>query len=277
MVRKGLRAKAGLLIECGDAREVHHFALLLGYGAGTINPYLAFETLDELIRQGSIKGIDRDEAVYRYRKAIKKGVVKVMSKMGISTIQSYRGAQIFEAIGLSEDFVSRYFDKTPSRVSGIGLAEIAAETLYHHRRAFGSRDVRPTWLLEGGQYQWRRDGEFHLFNPETVFRLQHSTQSGRYDIFKKYTRIVDDQSERLCTLRGLFEFRFDRCKPIPIDQVEPVDSLVKRFASGAMSYGSISAEAHETLAIAMNRLGAKSNTGEGGEDPAALRTRAQRR
>jgi glutamate synthase (ferredoxin) len=268
MVRKGLRAKAGLLIECGDAREVHHFALLLGYGAGTINPYLAFETLDDLIRQGIIKGIDHDEAVHRYRKAIKKGVVKVMSKMGISTIQSYRGAQIFEAIGLSEDFVSRYFDKTASRVSGIGLAEIAAETLYHHHRAFGSRDVRPAWLLEGGQYQWRRDGEFHLFNPETVFRLQHSTQSGRFDIFKKYTRTVDDQSERLCTLRGLFEFRFERCQPIPIDQVEPVESIVKRFASGAMSYGSISAEAHETLAIAMNRLGAKSNTGEGGEDPA---------
>jgi glutamate synthase (ferredoxin) len=268
MVRKGLRVKAGLLIECGDAREVHHFALLLGYGAGTINPYLAFETLDELIRQGTIKGMDHDEAVYCYRKAIKKGVVKVMSKMGISTIQSYRGAQIFEAIGLNEDFVSRYFDKTPSRVSGIGLAEIAAETLYHHHRAFGSRDVRPAWLLEGGQYQWRRDGEFHLFNPETVFRLQHATQAGRYDVFKKYTRMVDDQSARHCTLRGLFEFRFDRCKPIPIDQVEPVESIVKRFASGAMSYGSISAEAHETLAIAMNRLGARSNTGEGGEDPA---------
>jgi glutamate synthase (NADPH/NADH) large chain len=268
MVRQGLRAKAGLLIECGDAREVHHFALLLGYGAGTINPYLAFETLDELIRQGVIKGVDHEEAIYRYRKAIKKGVVKVMSKMGISTIQSYRGAQIFEAIGLNEDFVSRYFDKTPSRVSGIGLAEIAAETLYHHRRAFGSRDVRPAWLLEGGQYQWRRDGEYHLFNPETVFRLQHSTQAARYDIFKKYTRMVDDQSERLCTLRGLFEFRFDRCTPIPIDEVEPVESIVKRFASGAMSYGSISAEAHETLAIAMNRLGARSNTGEGGEDPA---------
>jgi glutamate synthase (ferredoxin) len=268
MVRQGLRSKGGLLIECGDAREVHHFALLLGYGAGTINPYLAFETLDDLIRQGIIKGIDHDEAVHRYRKAIKKGVVKVMSKMGISTIQSYRGAQIFEAIGLSEEFVSKYFDKTPSRVSGIGLDEIATETLYHHRRAFGSRDVRPSWLLEGGQYQWRRDGEFHLFNPETVFRLQHSTQSGRYDIFKKYTRMVDDQSERLCTLRGLFEFRFEGCQPIPIDEVEPVESIVKRFASGAMSYGSISAEAHETLAIAMNRLGAKSNTGEGGEDPA---------
>jgi glutamate synthase (ferredoxin) len=268
MVRRGLRARAGLVIECGDAREVHHFALLLGYGAGTINPYVAFETLDDLIRQKIISGIDHKEAVYRYRKAIKKGVVKVMSKMGISTIQSYRGAQIFEAIGLNQDFVKQYFDKTASRVGGIGLEEIAAESLYHHHRAFSSREARPSSLLEGGQYQWRRDGEFHLFNPETVFRLQHATAAGRYDIFKKYTSMVDQQTERLCTLRGLFEFRFERCKPVPVEEVEPVESIVKRFASGAMSYGSISAEAHETLAIAMNRLGAKSNTGEGGEDPA---------
>jgi len=267
MVRRGLRSRAGLVIECGDAREVHHFALLLGYGAGTINPYLAFETLDDMIRQGTISGIDHDEAVYRYGKAIKKGVVKVMSKMGISTIQSYRGAQIFEAIGLHEEFVRKYFDKTASRVGGVGLAEIAQETLYHHRRPFSSREAVSGWLSEGGQYQWRRDGEFHLFNPETVFRLQHATQAGRYDIFKKYTRMVDDQTERLCTLRGLFEFRFDKAKPVPIDEVEPVESIVRRFATGAMSYGSISAEAHETLAIAMNRIGGKSNTGEGGEDP----------
>ncbi len=267
MVRRGLRSRAGLVIECGDAREVHHFALLLGYGAGTVNPYQAFETLDDMIRQGTITGIDHDEAVYRYGKAIKKGVVKVMSKMGISTIQSYRGAQIFEAIGLHEDFVRKYFDKTASRVGGVGLAEIAAETLYHHHRAFASREARTSWLLEGGQYQWRRDGEHHLFNPETVFRLQHATQAGRYDIFKKYTSLVDDQNERLCTLRGLFQFRFDRTKPVPIDEVESVESIVRRFATGAMSYGSISAEAHETLAIAMNRIGGKSNTGEGGEDP----------
>ncbi len=215
MVRRGLRSRAGLVVECGDAREVHHFALLLGYGAGTINPYVAFETLDEMIGQGMITGIDHDEAVYRYRKAIKKGVVKVMSKMGISTIQSYRGAQIFEAIGLNEEFVRQYFDKTPSRVGGIGLEEVAEETLYHHHRAYASRDVRPVQLLEGGQYQWRRDGEFHLFNPETVFRLQHATQAGRYDIFKKYTRSVDDQTERLCTLRGLFTFKFDKCQSDP--------------------------------------------------------------
>ncbi len=246
---------------------MHHVALLLGYGAGTINPYLAFETLDEMIRQGWISGIDHDEAVYRYRKAIKKGVVKVMSKMGISTIQSYRGAQIFEAIGLDEKFVRQYFDKTASRIGGIGLEEIAAEAAYHHRRAFGGRDAGSPQLLEGGQYQWRREGEFHLFNPETVFRLQHATAAGRYDIFKQYTRMVDEQTERLCTLRGLFELGFDRCTPVPIDEVEPVESIVKRFATGAMSYGSISAEAHETLAIAMNRIGGKSNTGEGGEDP----------
>jgi glutamate synthase (ferredoxin) len=220
-----------------------------------------------MIRQDLIKGVDHDEAVRRYRKAIKKGVVKVMSKMGISTIQSYRGAQIFEAIGLNDDFVGRYFDKTATRIGGVGLEEIARETLHHHHRAFFDRDAGPKLLEEGGQYQWRRDGEYHLFNPETVFRLQHATQAGRYDIFKKYTRMVDEQSQRLCTLRGLFEFRFDRRKAIPIEEVEPVEAIARRFATGAMSYGSISAESHETLAIAMNRLGGRSNTGEGGEDP----------
>jgi glutamate synthase (NADPH/NADH) large chain len=268
MVREGLRTRAGLVIECGDAREVHHFALLLGYGAGSINPYLAFETLDDMIQQGLLKdGIDHAEAVRKYRKAIKKGVVKVMSKMGISTIQSYRGAQIFEAIGLNEEFVTRYFDKTPSRIGGVGLPEIAEEVLYHHRRAYEPREIGPALLDEGGQYQWRRDGEYHLFNPETVFRLQHATRSGRYEIFKDYTRRVDEQSERQCTLRGLFRFKFEECRPVPIEEVEPVESIIKRFATGAMSYGSISAEAHETLAIAMNRIGGKSNTGEGGEDP----------
>jgi glutamate synthase (ferredoxin) len=267
LVRCGLRAQAGLVLECGDAREVHHFALLLGYGAGSINPYVAFETLDDMIRQNMIKGLDHHEAVYKYRKAIKKGVVKVMSKMGISTIQSYRGAQIFEAIGLNADFVSEYFDKTASRIGGVGLHEIARESLHHHHRAFSLRDSGTPDLEEGGQYQWRRDGEFHLFNPETVFRLQHSTQAGRYDIFKKYSQLVDEQNERLCTIRGLFDFKFDERQPIPIEEVESVEEIVKRFATGAMSYGSISAEAHETLAIAMNRLGARSNTGEGGEDP----------
>ncbi len=268
LVREGLRTRAGLVVECADAREVHHFALLLGYGAGSINPYLAFETLDDMIAHGMIReGIDHSQAVDKYRKAIKKGVVKVMSKMGISTIQSYRGAQIFEAIGLDRDFVKQYFDKTASRIGGVGLKEIAAEALDPHRRAYAPREVGPLLLAEGGQYQWRRDGEYHLFNPETVFRLQHSTQAGRYEVFKHYTKLVDDQSERQCTLRGLFDFRLDACSPIPIDEVESVDSIVQRFATGAMSYGSISAEAHETLAIAMNRLGGRSNTGEGGEDP----------
>ncbi|HWE35512.1 MAG TPA: glutamate synthase large subunit [Isosphaeraceae bacterium] len=268
LVREGLRTKAGLVIECGDAREVHHFALLLGYGAGCVNPYVAFETLDEMIRMGQVKeGVDHVEAVKRYRKAIKKGVVKVMSKMGISTIQSYRGAQIFEAIGLDRDFIAKYFDKTASRIGGVGLEEIAREVLYHHHRAYAEREAGPEILDWGGQYQWRREGEFHLFNPETVFRLQHATRSNRFEIFKSYTRAVDEQDQRLCTLRGLFEFRTQGRTPVPIEEVEPVEAIVKRFATGAMSYGSISAEAHETLAIAMNRLGGKSNTGEGGEDP----------
>ena len=269
LVRQGMRTRAGLIIECGDAREVHHFALLLGYGAGTINPYVAFETLEQMIKDGYIKSeINHARAVYRYRKAIKKGVVKVMSKMGISTIQSYRGAQIFEAVGLNKEFIDTYFEKTASRIGGIGLAEIAEETLSHHHRAYADREVGPAMLDEGGQYQWRRDGEYHLFNPETVFKLQHASQSGRYDIFKKYTKLVDDQNERLCTLRGLFSFKLRECTPVPIDEVESVETIIKRFATGAMSYGSISGEAHETLAIAMNRIGGKSNTGEGGEDPA---------
>ncbi len=268
LVRQGLRTRVGLVVECGDAREVHHFALLLGYGAGAINPYVAFETLDDMIKQGFLKAeIDHEEAVEHYRKAIKKGVIKVMSKMGISTIQSYRGAQIFEAVGLNENFISRYFEKTASRISGAGLPEITEEVLAWHRRAYNPRETGTPLLDWGGQYQWRREGEFHLFNPETVFRLQHATKNQRYDIFKQYTRMVDDQNERLCTLRGLFDFRFDHCKPVPIEEVESVESIVRRFATGAMSLGSISEEAHETLAIAMNRLGGRSNTGEGGEDP----------
>src|SRR6185437_6970158 len=210
LVRQGLRTRAGLVLECGDAREVHHFALLLGYGAGSINPYLAFETLDAMISRGMISPeIDHARAVTLYRKAIKKGVVKVMSKMGISTIQSYRGAQIFEAIGLNKDFIDRYFDKTASRIGGIGLGEIAREALHHHRRAYADREVGPPLLDWGGTYQWRREGEFHLFNPETVFRLQHATKTGRFEIFKQYSKAVDEQNERLCTLRGLFDFKLD--------------------------------------------------------------------
>ena len=272
MVREGLRTRAGLVVETADAREVHHFALLLGYGAGSINPYLAFETLDDMIAQGIIKdGTDHAQAVDKYRKAIKKGVVKIMSKMGISTIQSYRGAQIFEAIGLDSKFVEKYFDKTASRIGGVGLAEVAEEILYHHRRSYADREVGPPMLEEGGQFQWRRDGEFHLFNPETVFRLQHATRSGRSEIYRQYATMVDDQARRQCTLRGLFDFKHKGRSPVPIEEVESVESIVKRFATGAMSYGSISAEAHETLAIAMNRLGGRSNTGEGGENPERFR------
>src|SRR3989454_1858649 len=209
--------------------------------------------------------ISYEEAVQHYLKAIKKGVVKIMSKMGISTIQSYRGAQIFEAIGLAQDLIDKYFTYTASRIGGIGIEGIAADTLAHHRRAYPERDGGLTELAWGGQYQWRRDGEYHLFNPETVFRLQHATRSGQFDIFREYTEMVNEQSERLCTLRGLFELKPDR-EPVPIEEVEPVEKLFKRFTTGAMSFGSIGAEAHETLAIAMNRIGGRSNTGEGGED-----------
>ncbi|MDO8614683.1 MAG: glutamate synthase large subunit [Dehalococcoidia bacterium] len=266
LVRERKRTQVGLVVETGDARESHHFALLIGYGAGAINPYLAIDSLRQAHAEGLLDvDISCEDAVQRYLKAIKKGVVKVMSKMGISTIQSYRGAQIFEAIGLSQDFIDKYFTNTASRIAGVGVQEIAVDTLHHHRRAYPERDGGLRELNWGGTFQWRRDGEFHLFNPETVFRLQHSTQTGKWDIFQEYTRLVDEQSERLCTLRGLFELKTDR-DPIPIEKVEPVEKLFKRFATGAMSFGSISAEAHETLAIAMNRIGGKSNTGEGGED-----------
>jgi len=269
LVREGTRSQVGLVIESGDAREVHHFCLLLGYGASVINPYMAFESLDDLIRQEALAPeIDHKTAVKNYIKAVYKGVVKVMSKMGISTVQSYRGAQIFEAIGLNQSFIDRYFTKTPSQVSGIGLEEVTQEALTHHRRAYPERAAGPVLLPWGGQYQWRRDGEYHLFNPETVFRLQHATRAGKYDIFKSYTQRVDEQSKRLCTLRGLMEFKFDERQAVLLEEVEPVESIVKRFCTGAMSYGSISMEAHQTLAIAMNRLGGWSNTGEGGEDPA---------
>ncbi len=266
LVREKTRTQVGLIVETGDAREVHHFALLIGYGAGAINPYLALDSLGQVQEDGYIETRDSVEELQRhYLKAIKKGVVKVMSKMGISTIHSYRGAQIFEAIGLAEAFVDRYFTKTVSRIGGIGIDEIAVEALAHHQRAFPPRDGSLHELQWGGQYQWRRDGEFHLFNPDTVFKLQHATRTGREEIFREYTKLVDDQAERMCTLRGLFDFKPDR-PPVPIEEVEPVESLFRRFATGAMSFGSISAEAHETLAIAMNRIGGRSNTGEGGED-----------
>jgi glutamate synthase (NADPH) large chain len=267
LVRSGSRVKVGLVIETGEAREVHHMCCLLGYGAGAINPYLAFETIDDLLREGHITGIDHAKAVKNYIKALSKGIVKVMSKMGISTVQSYRGAQIFEAIGLDRSIIDRYFTWTHSRIGGIGLGMIATEQGLRHHRAWPERPAGQPELDWGGEYQWRRDGEYHLFNPETVFKLQHSTRTGQYTVFKEYTKLVDDQAKHRATLRGLFKLRYAR-KPVPIEEVESVDSILKRFSTGAMSYGSISGEAHETLAIAMNRLGAKSNTGEGGEDPA---------
>ncbi|HYB41747.1 MAG TPA: glutamate synthase large subunit, partial [Candidatus Methylomirabilis sp.] len=266
LIREGTRVKIGLVIETGEPREVHHIALLLGYGAAAINPYLAFETLDDMIRQGFLPGLDHATAIKNYVKALDKGVLKVISKMGISTIQSYLGAQIFEAIGLDRAFVDRYFTWTASRIGGVGIEVIGEEVLIRHRRAYPARRVGPPELEWGGEYQWRRDGEYHLFNPETVFKLQHATRSGQYGIFREYTAAVDDQNKHRATLRGLFAFKYSAA-PVPLDEVEPAESIFKRFATGAMSYGSISLEAHETLAIAMNRIGGKSNTGEGGEDP----------
>jgi glutamate synthase (ferredoxin) len=270
LIREGSRCKVGFVIETGEAREVHHMALLLGYGAGAINPYLAFESLDDMIRQGLLPGLDHKTAIKNYIKALNKGVLKVISKMGISTIHSYRGAQIFEAIGLGHPLVDRYFTWTASRIGGVGLDVIAEEALGRHRRAYPERPVGGRELAWGGEYQWRRDGEYHLFNPETVYKLQHATRSGQYRIFKEYTALVDDQNRNRATLRGLFVLR-PASTPIPLDEVEPAEAIMRRFATGAMSYGSISLEAHQTLAVAMNRLGGKSNTGEGGEDPARYR------
>ncbi len=267
LVREKTRTQVGLIVEAGDVREVHHVALLIGYGAAAVNPYLAFETAEDLARREWLVNVEPEKAVSNVRKALGKGVLKVMSKMGVSTIASYTGAQIFEALGLSSDLVEEYFVGTTSRIEGIGLDEIAAEVAKRHSRAY-PHDGIPLphrTLSGGGEYKWRREGPPHLFDPETVFRLQHSTRQKRYDVFKTYTARVDDQSERLMTLRGLLEFDAER-QSVPIDEVESVSSIVKRFSTGAMSYGSISQEAHETLAIAMNRLGGKSNTGEGGED-----------
>jgi glutamate synthase (ferredoxin) len=267
MIREGTRTRTSLILESGEPREVHHFALLLGFGAGAINPYLAFETLDDMIREGILTGMDHKTAVKNFLKAAGKGVVKTMAKMGISTIQSYRGAQIFEAIGINRYVVDKYFTWTASRIEGVGIEEIAREVLLRHNHAFPDRQVNGETLDPGGQYQWRRDGEYHLFNPETIHKLQLATRTNNYKVFKEYSALVDQQSKNLCTLRGLFDLKFAPA-PIPLEEVEPVEAIVKRFKTGAMSYGSISQEAHEALAIAMNRIGGKSNTGEGGEDPA---------
>ena len=269
LIRTKDRTRVGMVVESGDVREVHHVALLIGYGAAAVNPYLAMETVEDLAREGVfLNGIEPEKAVRNLVRALGKGVLKVMSKMGVSTVASYTGAQIFEAIGLGQALVDKYFTGTTSRLGGIELDVIASEVRRRHQMAYPDDGVQTAHrrLLIGGEYQWRREGEPHLFDPDTVFRLQHSTRSGRYDIFKQYTARVDEQAQRLMTLRGLFAFKDGVREPIPIDEVQPVSEIVKRFSTGAMSYGSISMEAHQTLAIAMNRLGARSNTGEGGED-----------
>ena len=268
LIREKTRTSVGLVVEAGDVREVHHVALLIGYGAACVNPYLAMESAEDLVLQGVITGITPEKAVKNLIKSLGKGVLKVMSKMGISTIASYTGAQVFEAIGLSQEVVDEYFVGTTSRLGGVSLDVIAQETIARHHIAYppGGEVPGTKRLPIGGEYQWRREGEPHLFDPETVFTLQHSTRNKRYDVFKRYTDRVNEQSTRLMTLRGLFQFKDGVNPPISIDEVEPISAIIKRFSTGAMSYGSISAEAHETLAIAMNRLGGKSNTGEGGEE-----------
>ncbi len=269
LIREKTRTKVGLVVEAGDVREVHHVALLIGYGAAAVNPYLAMESAEDLVLQGVITGTTPEKAVRNLIKSLGKGVLKVMSKMGISTIASYTGAQVFEVIGLSQEVVDEFFVGTTSRLGGVSLDIIAQETIARHHIAYppGGEIPGTKRLPIGGEYQWRREGEPHLFNPETVFTLQHSTRNKRYDIFKRYTSSVNEQSKELMTLRGLFQFKNGSQPSIPIDEVESARSIIARFSTGAMSYGSISQEAHETLAIAMNRLGGKSNTGEGGEDP----------
>ncbi|WP_329093252.1 MULTISPECIES: glutamate synthase large subunit [unclassified Streptosporangium] len=275
LIAEKTRTKIGLVVETGEAREAHHMALLVGYGAGAVNPYLAIETVEDMVDSGALK-VDRHKAVRNLIKAYGKGVLKVMSKMGVSTVASYTGAQIFEALGLSQEVVDACFTGTTSRLGGVGFDVLAEEAAQRHLRAYPRAENAHRRLEVGGEYQWRREGEPHLFNPETVFKLQHATRSRRYEIFKEYTGLVDSQAEKLMTLRGMFKLREGVREPVPIDEVEPVSEIVKRFSTGAMSYGSISMEAHETLAIAMNRLGGKSNTGEGGEDPERLHDPARR-
>ncbi|WP_051935447.1 glutamate synthase-related protein [Deinococcus sp. YIM 77859] len=271
LVRTGLRMKVGLVVETGDAREVHHFACLAGYGAEAIHPYLALETLVHLhtpVPGLELTGLTPQQAVRNYIKAVGKGLSKIMSKMGVSTYMSYCGAQLFEAVGLQADFVNRYFTGTSTQVGGIGLFEVAEEALRNHRAAFGDDPLLRTNLDVGGEYAWRVRGEEHMWTPDAVAKLQHAVRSGQYATYEEYARIINDQSQRHMTLRGLFEFRTEGVTPVPLEEVEPASEIVKRFATGAMSLGSISTEAHATLAVAMNRIGGKSNTGEGGEDPA---------
>jgi len=270
LVREGLRTTAGLVVETGTAREVHHFAVLAGYGAEAVHPYLALETLEHMGDELPAK-LTAEQARYNYIKAVGKGLSKIMSKMGISTYMSYCGAQIFEAIGLKADFVEKYFRGTPTQVGGIGVFEVAEEAIRMHQAAFGDDPLLESMLDAGGEYAWRTRGEEHMWTPDAIAKLQHSARSGKFETYKEYAQLINDQSKRHMTLRGLFEFKFDPSKAVPLDEVEPAAEIVKRFATGAMSLGSISTEAHATLAVAMNRIGGKSNTGEGGEDPARYR------
>jgi glutamate synthase domain-containing protein 2/glutamate synthase domain-containing protein 3 len=271
LVREGTRTQVALVVESGEPREVMHFSLLMGYGASAINPYLAIETLEDLHKRGYLpEDLPFDKALKNYIKAVNKGLLKVASKMGISTLQSYRGAQVFEAIGLNKSVIDRFFTGTASRIEGVGLGVIAREAQMKHDYAFRPVTGADTELAVGGNYQYRVRGEYHLFNPVTVSKLQHAVRQESYQTFREYTDLIDKQNEQLCTLRGLLEIK-KAAKPVPIEEVEPAASIVKRFATGAMSFGSISREAHETLAIAMNRIGGKSNTGEGGEDEARFK------
>jgi glutamate synthase (ferredoxin) len=265
LIREGTRTRVGLVLESGEPREVHHYALLIGYGCGAINPYLAFETIDDMIHQGLLVNIDHKTACKNYVKAATKGVIKVASKIGISTIQSYRGAQIFEAVGLNESVIDKYFSWTASRIEGADLEVIAKEAILRHSHAFPDRPANGHTLDVGGEYQWRKEGEAHLFSPQTIHTLQKAVREGSYDLYKQYATLVNEQGQKHFTLRGLLEFK--QRESVPIEEVEPIEAIMKRFKTGAMSYGSISKEAHEALAIAMNRIGGKSNTGEGGEDP----------
>ncbi len=266
LIKKGTRTQCDIVLESGEPREVHHFCTLIGYGCGAINPYLAFETLDDMIRQGLLVNIDHKKAVYNYIKAATKGVIKVASKIGISTMQSYRGAQIFEAVGLNQAVVDKYFTSTSTRIEGADINVIAQESIQRHSHAYPDREANSPTLDVGGEYQWRKEGEAHLFNPLTIHTLQKAVRTGSFDTFKAYSKLVDEQLKERYTLRGLLDFKAST--PVPIEEVESVETIMKRFKTGAMSYGSISSEAHEAMAIAMNRVGGKSNTGEGGEDPA---------
>ena len=279
MIREGLRTSVGLVVESGEPREVHHFGCLAGYGAEAINPYLAFETL--VAMKGELpQKLDEKEIVKRYIKSIDKGLLKVMSKMGISTYQSYCGAQIFDAVGLKSDFVAKYFTGTATRIEGVGLDEIAEEAVCRHRDAFSDSPIYRAMLDVGGEYAFRVRGEDHVWNAATVSALQHAVRGNSYESYREYARIINDQSAHLVTIRGLFRIKSaeeEGRAPVPIEEVEPAKDIVRRFATGAMSFGSISREAHTTLAIAMNRIGGKSNTGEGGEESDRFKRAPERR